>query len=176
MTQSEPWLRGTLTDVPVVQRAVLHALELANEDLIRWCGNLDQEQFNATPFNLPSLAFQVRHIARSIDRLLTYAEKKPLVAVQLAELQTESDVDATPKELLDELALAWNSASKRIRSFPIESLEEPRIVGRKQLPTTVGGLLIHIAEHTLRHVGQAITTSKVVLAINPTARPSFDKL
>ena len=29
----EPWLRGTLTDVPAVPRAVLHALELAREDI-----------------------------------------------------------------------------------------------------------------------------------------------
>jgi len=32
-TPPEPWLRGTLTDVPALQRAVLHALELAREDL-----------------------------------------------------------------------------------------------------------------------------------------------
>ena len=29
----EPWLRGTLAEVPAMQRAVLHALELAKEDL-----------------------------------------------------------------------------------------------------------------------------------------------
>ena len=28
----EPWLRGTLTELPSVHRAVLHALELAGED------------------------------------------------------------------------------------------------------------------------------------------------
>lgn len=33
-------------------------------------------------------------------------------------------------------------------------------MGRKKLPTTVMGLVIHIAEHTQRHVGQAITTAK----------------
>ncbi|MFI5097745.1 MAG: hypothetical protein ACHQT6_07200 [Candidatus Acidiferrales bacterium] len=31
----EPWLRGTRTDVPAVPRAVLHALDLAQEDLSR---------------------------------------------------------------------------------------------------------------------------------------------
>jgi len=35
-------------------------------------------------------------------------------------------------------------------------------VGEKHLPTTLGGLLVHIADHTQRHVGQAITTAKVV--------------
>jgi uncharacterized damage-inducible protein DinB len=35
-------------------------------------------------------------------------------------------------------------------------------VGRKELPTTLGGLLVHIADHTQRHVGQAIVTVKLV--------------
>jgi uncharacterized damage-inducible protein DinB len=39
-------------------------------------------------------------------------------------------------------------------------LPEPCGVGRKRLPTTVGGLLTHIAEHTQRHVGQAISAAK----------------
>jgi hypothetical protein len=32
------------------------------------------------------------------------------------------------------------------------------------LPTSVGGLLVHVADHTQRHVGQAITTAKIVRA------------
>lgn len=34
----EPWVRGTHTDVAAVGRAVLHALELALEDLKKWTG------------------------------------------------------------------------------------------------------------------------------------------
>ncbi len=70
----EPWLRGTLPEVPAVQRAVLHALELAEEDLKRWCGGLTDEQMEARPAGLSPVAFHLRHIARSLDRLLTYAE------------------------------------------------------------------------------------------------------
>jgi hypothetical protein len=47
------------------------------------------------------------------------------------------------------------------------NLEQPRRVGRKQLPTSVGGLLVHVADHTQRHVGQAITTAKVVIGLRP---------
>jgi len=43
-------------------------------------------------------------------------------------------------------------------------LDEVRRIGRRQLPTTVVGLLVHIADHTQRHVGQAITTAKIVVA------------
>jgi hypothetical protein len=32
---------------------------------------------------------------------------------------------------------------------------------RHMLPTTVAGLLMHIAEHTARHVGQAISAAKL---------------
>ncbi len=42
--QPEPWLRGTLPEVPAAQRAVMHALQLAEEDLQRWCGSLSDEQ------------------------------------------------------------------------------------------------------------------------------------
>src|SRR5271163_1289640 len=91
----EPWLRGTLTDVAAVPRAVLHALELADEDLRRWCGDLSGEELNARPDGLASVAFHIRHIARSIDRLLSYAEGKQLNEEQLAALKTELHGDAT---------------------------------------------------------------------------------
>jgi hypothetical protein len=45
-----------------------------------------------------------------------------------------------------------------------DSLSQPRMVGRKNLPATVAGLLVHIADHTQRHVGQAITTAKMLVA------------
>src|SRR5580700_4540515 len=80
----EPWLRGTLAEVPAVLRAVLHALELAEEDLKRWCGTLSDEQLNARPAGIAPVAFHLRHIARSIDRLLTYAEGSQLDDTQIA--------------------------------------------------------------------------------------------
>jgi len=39
----EPWLRGTLREVDAMRRQVLHALELAREDIERWCGALTDE-------------------------------------------------------------------------------------------------------------------------------------
>ena len=67
---SEPWLRGTWTEVPAVTRGVLHALELAREDLHKWCGPLSKEQLHAKTAGLPSVGFHLRHIAGSVDRLL----------------------------------------------------------------------------------------------------------
>lgn len=166
-TQPEPWLRGTLTDIPTVPRAVLHALELANEDLTRWCSGLSDAEFNARPAAIAPVAFHIRHTARSVDRLLTYAEGKTLQPEQLAALKSELAPNATKRELFAELQSTLASAARRIVQIDPARLDEPRTVGKKRLPTTVGGLLVHIADHTQRHVGQAITTAKIVTALHP---------
>src|SRR6266700_2954392 len=99
----EPWLRGTLIDVPPIQRAVLHALELAQEDLERWCGSLSDEELHAAPDGIAPVAFHLRHIARSLDRLLTYAEGKQLGPEQIALLKSELEPGARGSELFSEL-------------------------------------------------------------------------
>jgi hypothetical protein len=48
-----------------------------------------------------------------------------------------------------------------VRALDAALLADLREVGRKQLPTTAIGLLTHIAEHTQRHVGQAISAAKL---------------
>jgi hypothetical protein len=158
----EPWLRGTLQEVPAVQRGIVHALELAGEDLQRWCGRLSDEELNARPGGLPPVAFHLRHIARSLDRLLTYAEGRDLSEPQLAALKTEMDPGATRAAFFSELNSALAKSMIRVRAFDVSAFEQIRVVGRKQLPTTVAGLLVHVADHTQRHVGQAITTAKIV--------------
>ena len=160
----EPWLRGTLMDVAAVPRAVLHALELAQEDVTRWCGHLTDAELNARPEGLAPVAFHIRHMARSIDRLLSYAEGKQLNDEQIAVLKTELDGNASRDELFAELDAALGRAALRVRQFDTNRLQEPRPVGTKLLPTTVGGLLVHVADHTQRHVGQAITTAKILAA------------
>jgi uncharacterized damage-inducible protein DinB len=160
----EPWLRGTLTEVPAVGRGVLHALELAMEDAVKWCGGLSDAQMHARPAGLPSAAFQLRHIAGSLDRLLTYAEGRPLSEEQLQALRAEANSLGTTEELLAMLKSAISGGTRRVRALASENPSLPRTVGSKRLPTTLGGLLVHIADHTQRHVGQAITTAKLVSA------------
>ena len=162
MSSTEPWLRGTETDVPAVARAVLHALQLAIEDIQEWCGELSDAELNERPAGIAAIAFHLRHIARSIDRLLTYAEDRSLSDDQIAQLKSELDAGATHNELFAEFEKAVADAAARVRALARTNLEEPRAVGKKQLPTTVGGLLVHVADHTQRHVGQAVTTAKIV--------------
>ncbi|MGA7854529.1 MAG: DinB family protein [Candidatus Acidiferrales bacterium] len=162
--QPEPWLRGTLTEIPAAPRAVLHALELAKEDLRRWCAALSEAQLNTRPAGIAPVAFHIRHIARSVDRLLTYAEGRNLDAEQLAALKSELAPNANRAELFAELEATLAAAARRIVQIDPGRWGEPRSVGKKQLPTTVAGLLVHIADHTQRHVGQSITTAKIVTA------------
>jgi uncharacterized damage-inducible protein DinB len=170
-TQPEPWLRGTLGDIPAVARAVLHALELAEEDLQKWCGALSDAQLNARPGGLAPIAFQIRHIARSVDRLLTYAEGRQLSEAQLKELKSEMAPNRAAAEIFSELRVQFWRAEQRIRALAAtKDLEAARVVGRRALPTTLGGLLVHVADHTQRHTGQAITTAKIVRASTPEQR------
>jgi len=161
-TLPEPWLRGTLSEVSPVLRAVLHALELAQEDLHRHCGSLSDQELNERPLGLPSVAFHLRHIARSMDRLLTYAEGQQLDDRQAAARGAELEERSTREELLGELDAAFKSSARRVRRFEIAGLEASRAVGKGHRPSTVAGLLIHVADHTQRHVGQAVTTAQLI--------------
>jgi uncharacterized damage-inducible protein DinB len=161
----EPWLRGTHADVPAVARAVLHALELALDDLTRCSEGLTDAQLHAQPLGLPSLAFHLRHIAGSVDRILSYAEGKQLTHEQLAALKTEQSGEETLAELMAAVEVSFSDAADRVRVLATANFDIPRAVGRKMLPATIGGALIHVADHTQRHVGQVVTTAKVLKAL-----------
>ena len=100
---TEPWLRDTYSDVPAVARAVLHALDLAADDLIKWTEGLTDLEVHAKPFGLMAVACHLKHIARSTDRLLTYAEGGQLSKEQLQSLKGESTGAETLHELLAEI-------------------------------------------------------------------------
>ena len=161
----EPWMSGTHSDVPAVGRAVLHALDLALDDLTKWTQGLTDAEVHARPLGLPSVAFHLRHIARSVDRILNYAEGNQLSAEQLAALKAEQAGEETLAELLAEVEASFSNAAGRVRVLATADFETFRGVGRKQLPTSIGGALIHVADHTQRHVGQVVTTAKMLVAL-----------
>ena len=161
----EPWLRGTHAEVPAVGRAVLHAFDLALDDITKWTEGLTDLEVHAQPLGLTSIAFHLRHIARSTDRLLTYAEGEQISADQLALLKAEQSGSETLVELLSEVEASFSNASKRVGVLATADHNTFRGVGRKQLPTSIGGALVHVADHTQRHVGQVVTTAKVLKAL-----------
>jgi uncharacterized damage-inducible protein DinB len=74
------------------------------------------------------------------------------------------DPAGTRKSIFEELRESLQTTRNRLDAIIRQPLDQPIKIGRKGLPTTLAGLLIHAAEHTQRHVGQAITTAKVILA------------
>ena len=155
-------MRGTHAELDPVRRAVVHAFEMAGEDAERWCSGLTEAELRETSAGLPSIAFHLRHMARSLDRLLTYAEDLALDADQVAKLATEHDPDVATA--LQEFYKGVESAVARVSAIDPKTYTEPRGIGRERLPTTVAGLLIHCAEHTQRHAGQMVTTAKLIRA------------
>jgi uncharacterized damage-inducible protein DinB len=159
----EPWLRGPVEGIELWLQPVAHALVQVREDVARAVAGLDRETLVARPGGAASLAFHLRHIPGSIDRLMTYAGGASLDEAQKAALAAEKEETADdPEALVEAFERALSAALERLRRFPAASLLEPRAVGRAGLPSTVLGLLFHSAEHAQRHTGQVIVTAKLV--------------
>jgi len=157
----EPWLRGPLPGVHAVIATVLYSFQQAREDIGRHTDGLTTKQIWDTPHGFGSVGFHIRHIAGSVDRLITYLEGKQLSEGQMAALAAEKEPGAPCEELLAVMDAAFHRAELVVRAIDPARLPEPREVGRKRLPTTVAGLLTHIAEHTQRHVGQVVSAAKL---------------
>src|SRR5678815_5551173 len=119
---------------------------------------------------LPDLAPLLQPVAHSLlqcrlDRLLTYARGEQLSSAQQRALVAEKRADERD-DIADVLVTEFDEAVERalvqVRGTDPATLLEPREVGRARLPSTVIGLLFHAAEHTQRHVGQLVTTAKIV--------------
>jgi hypothetical protein len=159
--EPEAWLRGPLRDVHPLLAAVLYGFQQTREDLARHTAGLTGSQVWARPHGLAPLGFHLRHIAGSVDRLTSYLEGRVLDETQLAGLRAEMEPGATLAELLADVDQSLRRAENAIRAIDPATLAEPRWVGRQRLPTTVIGLVVHIAEHTQRHLGQAIAAAKL---------------
>jgi uncharacterized damage-inducible protein DinB len=158
----EPWMRGPIEGVSPLVAPLLYSFQQAREDLTLWAGALTFDRIWATPHGFGSAGFHMRHIAGSTDRLMTYLQRRALSGDQMAVLAAEHEPrGAGAAELLALVNSAFRNAEEVVKKTDPSTLAEPRTVGRKHLPTTVAGLLTHIAEHTQRHVGQAISAAKL---------------
>jgi hypothetical protein len=127
--------------------------------------SLTVEQLRAAPGGGASAAFHVKHAMGSLDRLFTYARGESLSQAQLETLAGEKPMDVsalTPDQLGREFSAAIARAQDQLRATKESELLTVRLVGRAQVPSNTIGLLFHAAEHTARHVGQLVTTAKVV--------------
>ena len=157
----EPWLRGPLAGVHPLVAPTLHAFAQAREDIAHWTEGLTDAEIWSRPQGLAPVGFHLRHIAGSVARLATYLRGEQLTPEQLAAIPREMDPGPGRLTLLDQMNDALDQSEQVIRALDPATLVDSRSVGRKQLPTTVIGLVVHLAEHTQRHVGELIVTTKL---------------
>jgi hypothetical protein len=166
MTETpEVWLRGPLPDVPALLQPVAHSLLQSREEMHTALSGVSAANLWITPGGAASMGFHARHAAGSLDRLFTYARGEPLTAAQRAAFAAEGQPDLRPQivpSLLADFDAAIERALDQLKNTDVGTLLDVRGVGRAQLPSTVLGLLFHAAEHTQRHLGQLMTTAKIV--------------
>lgn len=164
MASTEWWQRGPVDGVPDVLQPVAHILLQVRESVGEIVVDLTEAQWNHRPAGAASAAFHVRHMTGVIDRLFTYARGRALSAEQLASIPLEGSelAAADVPHVLDALSKQVDAAVAELRTVNVATLGDFRGVGRKQLPSTVIGCLVHGAEHAMRHVGQLSVTVRVV--------------
>ena len=164
MSQPEPWLRGPVEGITAGLQPAAHALLFAREELERLLPPLSGPQVWARPGGSASIGYHVRHSMGSIERMLTYASGAALSEQQFAALAAEREAQpemdgAALLALARRVIVQALAAARDVRE---DELDEPRLVGRMQLPSNVRGLFGEIAVHTARHVGQIATTARLV--------------
>ena len=164
-TTPEVWLRGPLPGYAPMLMPVAHALLQAREDIERVAGQVTDEELWRRPGPVAPAGYHLQHLAGSLDRLLTYARGEALSAAQRAALEQEGTPGPPASVLVPAVLARIDRSLDQVRHTQGESLGAAREVGRARLPSTVVGLLFHAAEHTSRHVGQLITTLKVVCGV-----------
>jgi len=165
MSQPEAWMRGPVDGIPPLLMPAAHALIGAREDVAAALAGLSAEELWASPGGAASAGFHAVHLAGSLDRLFTYARGEQLSDPQRQALAAENapaDPPPSAAEVIGFVDAAVDRALAQLRATDPATLLEPRGVGRLRLPSNVLGLLFHAAEHTQRHVGQLVTTAKVV--------------
>lgn len=162
---SEVWLRGPLSGVPPLLQPVAHALLQAGEEIEELMASFPDELLWRRPAGVASVAFHLQHIAGVLDRLFTYANGQSLSEDQLNALKAEGVVSEylTKDILVYTLNKKISWVINELEKIDEQTLTEPRMVGRQQLPSTKLGLIFHAAEHTMRHTGQLHVTVKVLL-------------
>ena len=172
---SEYWLRGPVPGIPPLLQPVAHALLQAREEVNDLMTGFPAQRLGDRPAGLASPAFHLQHLSGVLDRLLTYAEGGMLNQQQLSDLVgegrdrrggegTSGPGGETLHEGLERFNKQIDKALQQLSRTPERALTEPRAVGRDRIPSTLIGLLFHAAEHTMRHTGQLLVTTRILRA------------
>jgi len=163
----EVWLRGPLDNMPELLQPVAHALLQAREEINTLMAGFSEKLLWEKPAGLASPGFHLQHLSGVINRLFTYANGEQLNEQQLNWLASEGKPEGkiyNTTNLLDIFNKQVDDALLQLSKADESILTEQREVGRGKLPSTVIGLYVHAAEHTMRHLGQLLVTVKILSA------------
>jgi hypothetical protein len=161
-------LKGTLPGISSFLQPVAHALLQAREEVGALMNGFPQALLWEQPAGVASPAFHLQHLSGVLDRLFTYASLQALSQEQLQQLKEEGvrKDDITVESLVQTFNKQVDKALDQLKRTDEKTLNDFRGVGRAQLPSTVFGLFVHGAEHTMRHVGQLLVTVRIVKTEN----------
>lgn len=160
----EVWLRGPLPNITPLLQPVAHALLQAKEEVTELMNDFPASALWNQPAGVASAGFHLQHLAGVLDRLFTYAKGASLSPEQLLALYAEGrkEEGCDVPMLVRAFQKQIEKAVGQLQVTDEKTLTEYRSVGRAGLPSTVLGLLVHAAEHTMRHVGQLLVTVRVL--------------
>jgi uncharacterized damage-inducible protein DinB len=162
-TQPEYWLRGPEDTIPVLLQPVAHTLLQMRAELNSIMNDFPETKLWQRPAGLAAPGFHLKHIRGVIDRLFTYARAEVLDDAQQEWLKKEGEAqtECLP-QLLELLNRQVDIAIDQLKNTDPIGLTDIRYVGRKRIPSTLMGLLVHTAEHSMRHTGQLLVTVRVL--------------
>jgi uncharacterized damage-inducible protein DinB len=143
-----------------------HALLQTVEDVEKEMSAFPSELLTEMPGDVASVGFHLKHMSGVVDRLFTYARGETLTDKQMKHLKAETistDADSV-QALVADFRSQVATAVEQLKRTDVNTLTDARGVGRKQIPSTVIGLLFHAAEHVQRHLGQLIVTARILKA------------
>jgi uncharacterized damage-inducible protein DinB len=162
---AEVWLRGPVPGIQPLLQPAAHTILQVGEDVIPIVQQLTPAQLWARPGGAAAIGFHLAHLPGSLERLLTYSRGEALSPDQFDRLAAERTVHEDRPALgtlLERFQAGIDAAVAYLKTVPEDALLTPREVGRKRLPSTTLGLIIHAAEHSARHAGQIVTLTKMV--------------
>ena len=166
----EFWLQGPVPGVPDALMPAAHALLQSQQELHGALEDFPAALLWERPGGAASVGFHLRHIAGSTARLLAYARGEQLTAAQLDAARREADPGGAPESAASLLAstdAAIEAGLGALRAARVDELYDRREVGRARVPSTLHGVLSHVAEHTRRHCGQVVATARILRGLNP---------
>ena len=160
----EFWLRGAIPGISSYLQPVAHALLQAKEEVREVMMDFPDKFLWTKPAEVASPAFHLQHLSGVLNRLFTYARGETLSEEQLRLLKAEGvkDDQLNPQILLENFYNQVDQCVIQLQETDEDTLNDFRAVGRAQLPSTVLGLLMHGAEHTMRHMGQLLVTVRIL--------------